>query len=75
MSCVMGNRLILNVRHLHKEITGSAPADASRENFEPTRDQDESGDGSSRCDSGHFGSEDVWSTELRTTCVHYGVAV
>lgn len=74
MSCVMGNRLILNVRHLHKEITGSAAQDASRENFEPTRDQDESRD-DSRCDSGHFGSEDVWSTELRTTNIHYGVAV
>lgn len=95
MSCVMGNRLILNVRHLHKEITRSAgpngskdsQKDSQKEEFEPTRDLEEFRGAS--CDTGYCssggdwegregvweGEEGVWSTELRTTCVHYGVAV
>jgi len=75
MSCVMGNRLILNVRHLHKEIT--APESDSKDGFEPTRDLEEFENSS--YDTGRSGcdyEDDVWnSTELRTTCIHYGVAV
>lgn len=69
MSCVMGNRLILNVRCLHKELTDVTTSDDA---IEPTRDEDifhVSFDPTidSRAPS------DVEMAELRPTCLpgHY----
>jgi hypothetical protein len=39
MSCIMGNRLVLNVRCLHKELIDPTTS-SSGDQFEPTRDQD-----------------------------------
>lgn len=84
MSCVMGNRLILNVRHLHKEITrpDETTPESKEEAFEATRDFEEfqgtSYDSNMGCgeSGGGDGSGYEESTRgLRTTYIHYGVAV
>jgi len=69
MSCVMGNRLILNVRHLHKERVGSIIPDSVDE---PSKDKDVIGMGR----LGSTASEcSFMSTESRTGFIQYGEAV
>jgi hypothetical protein len=78
MSCIMGNRLILNVRCLHKQLTD--PTTTTTDGFEPTRDEDVFQRYSSSCAA--ITSADEWSpsacdvemAQLRPTCVpgHYG---
>jgi len=69
MSCVMGNRLILNVRHLHKEMVGSIIPDSVSE---PSKDKDVIGMGR----LGSTASEcSFMSTESRTGFIQYGEAV
>ena len=68
MSCVMGNRLILNVRCLHRELLD----DTSEIAIEPTRDEDifhNSGASTIRS----WGTSDVEMAQLRPTCIpgHY----
>jgi hypothetical protein len=66
MSCVMGNRLILNVRCLHKELMD----DRTSDHTEPTRDVFHN-PCASTMDS--WVTTDVEMAELRPTCVpgHY----
>lgn len=73
MSCVMGNRLIFNVRHLHKEMIGSAlPSDANES--EPSKDKDVIGMGR----LGSSASEVSWDSDAdgsRVDLVQYGEAM